>query len=273
MLLSLAIVDDIGAILVIAVGYTESIGVTALALGIGGLVFVAFIQRLGVRSVPFYAVIGALIWFAFHESGVHATIAGVALGLLTPTGSWLGRNVLANAMFRVDRLLAGEGWDHVHDRKAMMGEMGMVVRETVPPLERLETRLHPWVSFVIMPVFALANAGIPLDSASVTDGVAVAVIAGLVIGKPLGIMIFSAATVGLKIGELPEGVNWPAMVGAGFLAGIGFTMAMFIASLAVEEPLLSQAKIGVLAASAVAAIIGCLILVATLKKPASSASG
>ncbi len=148
-----------------------------------------------------------------------------------------------------------------------MGEMKVVARESVSPLEWLESRLHPWVSFVIMPVFALANAGIPLDSASPTDTVSVAVIAGLVIGKPVGITIFSALTVALRIGQLPRGVTWPAIVGAGFLAGIGFTMAMFIAGLALDEPLLSTAKMGVLVASALAAAIGCAILVASLKKP------
>ncbi len=267
MLLSLAIVDDIGAILVIAVGYTESIGVTALVLGIGGLLLVLMLQRLGVRSVPVYVVAGALIWFAFHESGVHATIAGVALGLMTPTQSLLGKNVFGKAMFRVERLLGGEGWDRVHDRRIMLKEMGIVARESVPPLDWLESRLHPWVSFGIMPLFALANAGIPLDSASPTDAVAVAVIAGLVIGKPVGITIFSARTVALRICELPKGVTWPGVVGAGFLAGIGFTMAMFIAGLALDEPLLSDAKMGVLVASALAAVIGCGLLVATLRKP------
>jgi NhaA family Na+:H+ antiporter len=134
-------------------------------------------------------------------------------------------------------------------------------------LDWLESRLHPWVSFGIMPLFALANAGIPLDSASPTDAVAVAVIAGLVIGKPVGITIFSALAVKLGIGKLPKGVTWPAVVGAGFLAGIGFTMAMFIAGLALDEPLLSAAKMGVLVASALAAVIGCGLLVATLRKP------
>lgn len=267
MLLSLAIVDDIGAILVIAVGYTDSIGVVALALGIGGLLFVLVMQRLGIRSVAVYAIVGTLIWFAFHESGVHATIAGVALGLMTPAKSLLGRSVFTGSMFRMERLLGGEGWDRVRDRNAMMDEMKVVARETVPPLERLESRLHPWVSFVIMPVFALANAGISFDSASPTDAVAVAVIAGLVIGKPLGITIFSALAVALRIGQLPAGVSWPALIGGGFLAGIGFTMAMFIAELAVEEPLLSAAKMGVLVASALAGIIGCALLVTTLKRP------
>jgi len=266
-LLSLAIVDDIGAILVIAVGYTESIGVTALALGIGGFVLVWILQRLGVRSVPVYAVVGTLIWFCFHESGVHATIAGVVLGLMTPTQSLLGRSIFADTAFRVEQLFSGEGWDRVRDRRVMMDELQDVARETVPPLERLESRLHPWVSFVIMPLFALANAGIPLDSASPTDAVAVAVIAGLVIGKPIGITLFSFIAVALRIGRLPEGVTWMAMLGGGVLAGIGFTMAMFIAGLALEEPLLSAAKMGVLVASAIAAVVGCALLVMTLKKP------
>jgi NhaA family Na+:H+ antiporter len=267
MLLSLAIVDDIGAILVIAIGYTESIGVTALVLGIGGLALVVVLRRLGVRSILLYAVVGLLIWFAFHESGVHATIAGVLLGLLTPAGSRLGHNVVTDTMFRVGQLLSGEGWDRVHDRKAMMDEMEVVARESVSPLQRLESRLHPWVSFVIMPVFALANAGVPLGSASVTDAVAVAVIAGLLLGKPVGITLFSGIAVALRFGELPRGVGWGGIVGGGFLAGIGFTMAMFIASLALEEPLLSTAKMGILVASAVAAVLGCLLMVITLRPP------
>jgi NhaA family Na+:H+ antiporter len=267
MLVSLAIVDDIGAILVIAIGYTDAIHMMPLLTGFGGLAVIVGLQRLGVRSIPVYVLVGTLVWFGFHESGVHATIAGVLLGLLTPTDAWAGRGILGDTMTKLEHLLQGEGWT-AHEG-AVTKDLEVAARESISPLERIENGLHPWVSFAIMPVFALANAGVSFEGASVSDAVSVAIIAALVIGKPLGIVLFTWLVIAMKLGRLPEGVGWGAITGGGFLAGIGFTMALFIAGLALDDEYLASAKIGVLIASAIAAGIGCSLLVATLKKPAA----
>lgn len=228
-LLSLAIADDIGAILVIAIAYSGSPDWLALGLAGGGFALTYGFNRLGVRSVGTYVVIGAGIWLAVLKSGIHPTIAGVILGLMTPSTIW--------------------------------------GNETVSPLERLESALHPWVGFVIMPVFALANAGVEVKLQAIGDPVAVAVALGLVLGKPIGIVAFSFAAVRLRLAELPSGVNWLAMTGAGCLGGIGFTMSLFVAGLAFEPgQLLDDAKIGILCGSSVSAVLGSVLLVVGLAK-------
>jgi NhaA family Na+:H+ antiporter len=266
MLLSLAIADDIGAILVIAIGYTESLDLTALVLGLLGLVFVFLLARAGVRSLLAYIVVGALVWFAFHESGVHATIAGVALGLLTPTSAYISEGLFGEILTRASEIFHGGDWESEGDRGAKLLSFRQAARETVPPVEYLETVLHPWVGFFIMPLFALANAGVPFELADFADPVAQAVAAGLVIGKPLGIVVLSFIAVRIGLARLPDGVGWGAVGGGGFLAGIGFTMALFIAGLALDGEILDAAKVGVLGASAMAAVIGMSILSIVLPK-------
>jgi NhaA family Na+:H+ antiporter len=150
----------------------------------------------------------------------------------------------------------------------MLHELSVAAREAASPLERLENALHPWVAFVIMPVFALANAGVVISLAQVTDSVAVAVALGLVIGKPVGIVLFSWLAVKIGIATLPAGVNWKAMIGAGCLAGIGFTMSLFVAGLALDGELLSAGKLGTLAGSVASAVLGCVILVTVLPRQA-----
>jgi NhaA family Na+:H+ antiporter len=266
MLLSLAIADDIGAILVIAIGYTESLDLTALVLGLLGLVFVFLLARAGVRSLLAYIVVGALVWFAFHESGVHATIAGVALGLLTPTSAYISEGLFGEILTRASEIFHGGDWESEGDRGAKLLSFRQAARETVPPVEYLETVLHPWVGFFIMPLFALANAGVPFELADFADPVAQAVAAGLVIGKPLGIVVLSFIAVRIGLARLPDGVGWGAVGGGGFLAGIGFTMALFIAGLALDGEILDAAKVGVIGASAMAAVIGMSILSIVLPK-------
>jgi NhaA family Na+:H+ antiporter len=260
MLLSLAIADDIGAILVIAIGYTESLNLTALTLGLLGLVAVFLLSRAGVRSLLAYVIVGAFVWFAFHESGVHATIAGVALGLLTPTSAYVSEGLFAEVLNRVSEIFHGGDWASEEDRGAKVLRFRQVARETVPPVEYLETVLHPWVGFFVMPIFALANAGVPFELADLADPVAHAVAAGLIIGKPLGIVLLSFIAVRAGLARLPEGVGWAVLAGGGFLAGIGFTMALFIAGLALEGEILNGAKVGVLGASVVTAIVGMSML-------------
>jgi NhaA family Na+:H+ antiporter len=267
LLLSLAIADDIGAILVIAIGYTASIDGTALAQGLLGIVAVAGLARLGVRSFLVYTVIGVFIWLEFHESGVHATIAGVILGLQTPARSYVGESAFAEALARAGEVFRGGGWGTQSNRAARLRRFRRAALETIPPLEYLESLLHPWVGFAIIPLFALANAAVPFEISDLKDPIATAVAIGLVVGKPLGIVLFSGLAIRLGLARLPEGVGWGVLVGGGFLAGIGFTMALFIAGLALQPPLLDPAKLGVLVASLLAGAGGMLLLRALLPAP------
>jgi NhaA family Na+:H+ antiporter len=251
LLLSLAIVDDIGATLIIAIFYTSDLSLTALMLGLAGLALVFVVRFVGVRATSVYAALGATIWLAFLKSGVHPTVAGVALGLLTPARPWLG-----------DRVPLDFVTDMLKRVGALSGEAAS--NEFVSPLERLEHSLHPWVAFFIMPVFALANAGVEIEWAELSQPIATAVAAGLVLGKPLGIVLFALLAVRFGLARLPEGVNIKVLIGAGCLAGIGFTMSIFIASLAFEDSPnphhLPEAKIGILVGSAVSAILGLSLL-------------
>ena len=185
------------------------------------------------------------------------------LGLVTPTEAWVPHSRLETSMEAAWSFLRGEGWTS-YERHATLRELESTVRETLSPLERIEISLHPWSSFFIMPLFALANAGVAIAPSAFTDPVAVAVGLGLVVGKPLGIVAVSYVTVRLGLAELPEGIGWGTLAGGGFLAGIGFTMALFIAGLALEGPTLDAAKIGILCASILAAVIGMLLLRWTL---------
>lgn len=267
LLLSLAIADDIGAVLVIALFYSSNLSLAWLGLAGLGFGFICLLNRIGVRRVPVYAIVGAGIWLAFLKSGVHPTVAGVSLGLLTPASAWIGDRALLDVLRAAVNRLRGEqdGQVETHHR-SLLADVANGAREAVSPLERLETTLHPWVAFGIMPVFALANAGVVVQLDAVADPVALAVMAGLFIGKPLGILLFSLAAVWLGIARLPTGVNWKVMIGAGFLAGIGFTMSLFIGGLALEGELLDAAKIGTLAGSAASAVLGCLLLLGFLRR-------
>lgn len=232
LLLSLAIVDDLVAVLIIAFVFTETIAWSWLALaGVAfGLIYV--FQRIGVRSIGVYAWVGIFIWFAFLQSGVHPTVAGVMLGLLTPARAWLG--------------------------------------EAGSPLQRLEDGLHPWVAFGIMPLFALANAGVLLEASALAEPVAMAVAVSLAIGKPVGILLLCLLAVRSGVTSLPDGVTWPMLAGGACLAGIGFTMALFLNSLAFPGAAFADAasagKIGTLAGSMVSAVIGAIVLSSALKR-------
>jgi NhaA family Na+:H+ antiporter len=272
-LLSLAIVDDIGAILVIAIGYTETIHWGGLVLSAVSIGLLLLLMKVGVRNVAVFVIFGLVIWYGFHESGVHATIAGVIVGLLTPVRSWVSEGRLDRIVKNTLHFMQGEGWSSSDESFEKLRELELATRKTVSPLKRMETLLHPWVGFVIMPLFALANAGVRIEMGDFANPVAFAVILGLFVGKPLGIMLFSFVSVRLGIGRLREGVNWGAMLGAGCLAGIGFTMAIFVAGLAVQGDLLDAAKVGILAGSVISAAVGVTILVLTLPKPKNPEGG
>jgi len=264
--LSLAIIDDIGAILVIAIGYSAGLNWVALALGATGVAVSALLIRYGVVTVMPLAVAAVLTWLAFHESGVHATIAGVLLGLLAPARPAIPARQMTSAL---DRLRRRIGYLQANDAapKAVATSLASAADALQSPLERLEHALHPFVSFVVMPVFALANAGVTLNVAAVASPVAVAVAAGLVVGKPLGIVAFAWLAVNRGWTSLPAGVSWPLVLGAGCLAGVGFTMALFIASLALDGPRLEHAKAGVLAGSLVAGMLGLWLIARAIAAP------
>jgi NhaA family Na+:H+ antiporter len=277
--LSLAIIDDIGAILVIAVGYAGRLDLAALALGAFGVSAVYGLRRLGVRSIPVFVVAGVLVWFAVHESGIHATISGVILGLLTPARPWVEAPRLRTILRRVGDYLHGNGWREAAGagggagepgQQALLRSVAFAARETLSPLERLESALHPWVGFAIMPLFALANVGVPLGATGLADPVAAAVIVGLVLGKPIGIVGACAIAVRLRLAVLPAGLGWRVVAAAGVLAGIGFTMSLFIANLAFDGPALDAAKLGIVAASVIAAVAGMTLLFVALGRDPSA---
>lgn len=263
-LLSLAIVDDIGAILVIALFYSGGIEIGWLVAALALLAAVAGMRSRRIWWTPVYVLAGTAIWFATFESGVHATIAGVALGLLTPA-----------------RPVDPEGArDAVDEASAMMQDpepsairrVIIQAQEAVSVAERLEHVLHPWTSFVIIPIFALANAGVELNAklfeAATTSPVTLGIVAGLVGGKLLGISGFSWAATRSGIGSMPPSMGWNHVVGAAATAGIGFTVSLFIAGLAFDDPqLVDEARIGILFGSGAAAILGSLLLTTRVGKP------
>lgn len=271
MLLTLAIADDIGAVLVIAAFYSGPINTTMLALAAGGFVLTYLLNRIGVRRVGIYVLVGAGIWLAVLKSGIHPTVAGVMLGLMTPSSAWIGDRYLYEVIQEALRRLSGNLSES--ERHNTTGQLAVAAHESVSPLERLEASLNPWVAFVIMPIFALANAGVQADPTKLTHPVAIAVAAGLILGKPLGIFVFSWLAVKMRIASLPRGVTWKVLLGAGCLGGIGFTMSLFIASLALEGDLLEAGKVGTLCGSAISAVLGMTLLVIFLPKPGQTDTG
>ena len=259
LMLSLAIVDDLMAVLVIAIFYTSSISGAWLAGAVVGLVVVVAMNQLGVRSVGVYLLVGIGVWLCTLKSGVHPTIAGVILGLLTPAKPWLGGSKFMGFLRHTDETLRKEQTT-MDKARAAVADLSFASREAVSPLVRLETMLHPWVGFVIMPVFALANAGVPIELEGIAEPVAVAVASGLFFGKAFGIFGASWLTVQLGWAVRPAGVSWPILGGAAFLGGIGFTMALFIASLGLSGDLLVAAKIGIIIGSFASALAGMVLL-------------
>ena len=259
-LLSLAIFDDVGAILVVAIGYGDALNWGALALGLLGLAVVAGTARIGIRSVPVFFLLGGLVWLCFDVSGVHPTIAGVVLGLMTPTRGWVSDERLRAILDRVLSYPIGDRWSGDTTERRDLQRAGTAVTETLSPVERLEIMLHPWVGFVIMPIFALANAGVAISGAHVGQPVSVAIFAGLVFGKPVGVLAFSWLVVRLGLATRAPGLSWPLLAAGGLLTGIGFTMSLFIAGLAYAPAMLDAAKVGILTGSVASAAAGVLML-------------
>jgi len=265
-LLSVAIVDDLLAVSVIALFYTESIQVSWLLISLCGFCGIVILNRLGVRAISVYVAMGCGIWFAVHNAGIHPTIAGVILGLMTPTKSFVDRNTARTAFNSLGSALESKNKiSGINEEFSMSRIAQFTAKESVSPLDRLEKGLHPWVAFIIMPLFAFANAGVSFQNMNWGESLSMAVIIGLVIGKPLGIVISTLIVIGFRWVKLPRGLSWPIMIGAGFLSGIGFTMSLFIATLGLDGELLEVAKGGVLLGSAISLILGCGILLVSFR--------
>jgi NhaA family Na+:H+ antiporter len=271
-LTALAIADDLGAILVIAIFYTDSINFSEL---ITAGVFMAVLlaaNYLGVRRTMFYAVVGLLgVWLSFLFSGVHATIAGVLIALTIPARTKIDEDQYVRKMSD----LTNEFEENMNDIKLLsktqvhvLSEIEKLNDQAQTPLQKLEHALHPLSTFLIIPIFALANAGVHIEgsfSDMVFHPISLGIIFGLVLGKFLGVSVFSFFMVKMKWAILPEGVNWRQLLGVAFLAGIGFTMSIFISELAFGNEEFKQiAKVGIMAASVIAAAIG-MTLLATAK--------
>jgi len=269
-LAALAIVDDLGAVLVIAIFYTDAISWSSLAGGGALLALSLGLNRLGVRRPLVYALIGVAIWLLFLRSGVHATVAGVLMAFTIPS-----KRRIDTISFIADARRIVDEFERVDDplpltnaeQCDLVGELETRCEEVQPPLQRIEHSLHPWVAFGIMPLFALANAGLVVSGdffAVAGNPVGLGIILGLVVGKPLGVLLATLLAVRLGLASLPRGVGVAHLAGVGCLAGVGFTMALFIAGLAFgESPLLDSAKAGTLIASTISGVLGVVVLVVT----------
>lgn len=275
LLLALAVIDDLGAIVVIALFYSAGINYMGVLAAAAGLVGILMLQRIGVRTKALYLAPGLVAWAGTYAAGIHPTIAGVLIGLMTPVRAWLGAEGFVAGVRDQVATLEGAHPNSMsaHDLAGHVKQFNVAGREALSPAESLIQTLHPWVAFGIMPLFALANAGVAL--AGPTDGVGTAAVSlavgvGLVLGKPAGVLLAIWVSLRTKLGRLPTGIGWRHLLVLGTVAGVGFTMALFIAQLAFQDAsLLNGAKLGVLAASAIAGVLALLLGLALL--PATAA--
>ena len=265
-LTALAIVDDLLAVVVIAVFYSDAINLAALAATGGVLVFLVGMNALGIRRLAAYMIPGVVLWFAVYQTGIHPTIAGVLLALTIPARTRLdGPTYVQRAGAQLREVAARiRNETGIEERHAALWELEDITQGAQAPMLRLEHGLHPWVAFLIVPLFALANAGIrfPEDvGAALSQPVVIGVVAGLVLGKQLGITAAAWLVVRAGLASLPAGVAWRHMYGVAWLGGIGFTMSLFVAELAFPDPVLEDAaKLGILLASVIAGLGGFLVL-------------
>ncbi len=288
-LVAVAIVDDIGAVLVIALFYTEEISILSLLIGLGIFGLLVAFNRVGIRHPLPYIIMGFFLWFAFLQSGVHATIAGVLLAATIPARSntdakeflessrelldtyeflETGREMLEE---RKETGESGETGPAQQAQQVSLQHMEKAIAQAWTPLQRLEHTLHPWIAFGIVPLFALSNAGVAIGAdfaSNLFDSVSLGIIAGLVIGKQAGITFAAWLAVRLGWGALPAGVTWPQMYAVAWLAGIGFTMSLFISGLAFGGgDLLNVSKIGILTGSIISGLVGYALVRAFTVKP------
>jgi NhaA family Na+:H+ antiporter len=266
---ALAIADDIGAILVIALFYTSEISFISLAVAGGFMLILILANRLGIRNLLVYSILGIGLWLAFLKSGVHATVAGVLLAFTIPSSSKINtkkyvekNNELLRKFDDADQIDADILTNE--EQQTFIHEIENNSRKLLPPLQIFEHSLAPWVSFIIMPLFALANAGVSLGEGlvkSLSDSINIGIVAGLFIGKQAGIFLFTWLSIKLGISSKPYGIKYKTLYGGGVLAGIGFTMSLFITNLAfTDNELIETAKVGILLASLISATAGYFIL-------------
>jgi NhaA family Na+:H+ antiporter len=266
LLLALAIIDDIVAVIIIAVFYSSGLNVDGVWLTVIGVAIVLLYQRLGVASAFAYVLPGFIVWAGFLKIGIHPALAGVMLGLMTPVLPLVRRDrplaIFTRMLSELRERLGTE--DNQNDPRTLLEpvkQLRRAQRDILPPVVRVQAALHPWVAFGIMPLFALANAGVTLGGVDLASGKALSVTAGvlvgLVVGKPIGIFLASWLSVRLGWCQLPADASWRGVLLVGCLGGIGFTMSIFTANLAFDsDALLNAAKLGVLGGSACAAVIG-----------------
>ncbi|HEY3402550.1 MAG TPA: Na+/H+ antiporter NhaA [Ohtaekwangia sp.] len=263
---ALAIADDLGAVLVIAFFYTSDISLLSLGAGAGFMIVLVTANYLGVRSTLFYAIVGiAGLWLAFLMSGVHATIAGVLLAMIIPARTKIDELTFTDQLKKFVAEFASIPPNKVTllepEQNHVIHKIHKITSAATTPLQHLEHNLHPWVAFGIMPLFALANSGIEISSSLFTStffaGISMGIFTGLVLGKVTGVFLSSWIVVKLNLAVLPQGVTFKHIFGAGLLAGIGFTMSIFITGLAfTDQATLTEAKVGVFMASTVAGLLG-----------------
>ncbi|CAI8042158.1 Na(+)/H(+) antiporter NhaA [Geodia barretti] len=262
-LTAFAIVDDIGAITVIAIFFTETINWVNLGVGVGLLFLLVALNVSGVRNTLVYFLVSVVIWVSFFESGIHATVSGVLIAMTIPMRVRIDpEQFVARGRTLMD-LFEREGSGGAR-RGTYALELEDASKEVESPLQRLEHVLHPWVAFAIMPVFALSNAGVSLGegaAGALASPVTVGIIVGLVIGKPIGIILFAWIAVKTGIASLPRDISWVQIAGAALLGGVGFTMAIFVTGLAfTDEALVLQSKLAILIASLAAGALGYLLI-------------
>lgn len=264
-LTALAIADDLGAVAIIALFYTNDISLPALGCAAGMIAFLLLLNRGGIRHPVPYVVGGVLLWFSMLQSGIHATIAGVLLACAIPARPSVTSVAFEQRLSQLQGLFHTEPPTRNTLSNPRMATIAQCLEDTArtvqSPLQRMEHTLNPWVAFLVVPIFAFSNAGIDFSEIRLGEGlkhpVALGIILGLVVGKFLGISVFSWLAVKLRIGKLPAGVGWRHLLGVAWLGGIGFTMSLFISQLAFPDPLIREyAKLGILFASAISAIIG-----------------
>ena len=275
-LTALAIADDLGAVMVIAVFYTESIDYNELLYAGICLALLIAANFAGIRRTLFYAIVGfAGVWIAFVYSGVHATIAGVLIALTIPARTKIDEESYIDKLTIYLNKFKKEDTDTkstllTKNQVHLIADIQDLNEKAITPLQRLEHTLHPVTAYFILPVFALSNAGVHIDGKimdMLIHPISIGIICGLVLGKFIGISLLSKLVVKFKIASLPEGVSWNQIYGAAFLAGIGFTMSMFISDLAFKDESFKQiAKVGIIAASVISAIVGMLWLAMSTKK-------
>ncbi|MFD2148325.1 Na+/H+ antiporter NhaA [Mucilaginibacter antarcticus] len=267
-LAALAVADDLGAVLVIAFFYTNQLNLAVLGLAAIFLVALIIGNKMGIRTSSFYLIVGIAVWICFYFSGIHATIAGVLVAFTVPAVTRISESKYSDTLrqmsYKFDEeipnnstLLTANQYHIIYDVKELS-----LAAET--PLQKIEHAIHPWVAFIIMPLFAVANAGIIISAdffTAIQNPVTIGVMIGLVVGKFVGVISFTWLMIKSKISDLPLNASWMHIIGIALLAGVGFTMSLFISGLAFSNSLyISQAKYGILLASIIAGVLGMLVL-------------